>query len=176
MKIDKIIVGLGNDGIEYENTRHNIGFIMLDMLAKENKISFQNKKYAHIGIYFYKNITSLLLKPTTYMNKSGVAVKFWAEVYKIPAERILVLVDDLNLPFGTLRYRLKGSCGGHNGLRNIEEQIGENYPRIKFGIGSDFNPGRQSDFVLENFKTTEKEIIKEKEQEIITKIKTSFFT
>lgn len=144
-----LIVGLGNIGAEYQNTRHNIGFRILDAFAKASNVFFEENRYGAVAQYKIKGRTLILLKPSTYMNLSGHAVRYWLQQEKIPVENMLVLVDDLALPFGTLRLRPKGSDAGHNGLKNIQELIGtENYARLRFGLGSNFSRGAQIDYVL----------------------------
>ncbi|MCL3778996.1 aminoacyl-tRNA hydrolase [Prolixibacteraceae bacterium JC049] len=144
-----LIVGLGNIGEEYKNTRHNIGFKILDALAEASNIVFESKRYGSVTEYRFKGRTYILLKPSTYMNLSGKAVSYWMQKEKIPIENIYVLVDDLALPFGSIRIRAKGSDGGHNGLKNINEVLGRNdYPRLRFGIGSEFGRGQQVNYVL----------------------------
>ncbi|KYG71769.1 PTH1 family peptidyl-tRNA hydrolase [Roseivirga ehrenbergii] len=151
-----LIVGLGNIGPEYELTRHNIGFLTLDRLADAKGVSFEINRLAYHAEFKHKGRTVHLIKPTTYMNLSGKAVKFWMSELKIPIENVLVVVDDLAIPFAKLRMRAKGSSAGHNGLKNIEELCGgQNYPRLKFGIGDDFSKGRQVDYVLSPFSKTE---------------------
>jgi len=147
-----LIVGLGNIGPEYELTRHNIGFLVLDRLADREGLKFLSDRYAFIAEYKYKGRTLLLIKPTTYMNLSGKAVNYWMKTQNVPAENIMVITDDIALPFGTLRMRGKGSNGGHNGLGNIQQVLGtEVYPRLRFGVGSEFSKGRQVDYVLGRF-------------------------
>jgi peptidyl-tRNA hydrolase, PTH1 family len=147
-----LIIGLGNIGVEYELTRHNIGFLVLDALAEKHKANFSLARHAEKTELKHKGRSLHLIKPTTYMNLSGKAVTYWMHELKIPKENILIVVDDLALPFGTLRMRPKGSAAGHNGLKNIEELLGGNdYPRLRFGIGSNFGRGEQVDFVLSNF-------------------------
>jgi PTH1 family peptidyl-tRNA hydrolase len=144
-----LITGLGNIGDEYANTRHNIGFRMLDTLAAEEKLTFEDKRYGFVSEYKYRGRTFILLKPSTYMNSSGLAVNYWLQKEKIELDRLLVLVDDLALPFGTLRLKGKGSDGGHNGLKSIIEVLGsQQWARLRFGVGNDFSQGRQMDFVL----------------------------
>ncbi len=144
-----LIAGLGNIGPEYKNTRHNIGFQILDALAEASNISFNDKRYGFVAEYKFKARTFVLLKPTTYMNLSGRAVNYWLQKEKIDIKNMLVLVDDLALPFGTLRVRAKGGAGGHNGLENINQVLGRNdYARLRFGIGDDFHKGYQVDYVL----------------------------
>lgn len=147
-----LIVGLGNIGAEYELTRHNIGFLTLDRLADQQKASFETLKLAMKTDFKYKGRQIHLIKPTTYMNLSGKAVNYWMQELKIPKENILVITDDIALPFGKLRMRAKGSAAGHNGLKNIEQLTGgQNYARLKFGIGDNFHKGQQVDYVLSPF-------------------------
>ena len=144
-----LIAGLGNIGPEYKNTRHNIGFQILDALAEASNISFNDKRYGFVSEYKFKGRTFILLKPTTYMNLSGRAVNYWLQKEKIDVKNLLVLVDDLALPFGTLRVRGKGGAGGHNGLDNINQVLGRNdYARLRFGIGDNFRKGSQVNYVL----------------------------
>ena len=144
-----LIVGLGNIGAEYADTRHNIGFDVLDALAEASNTSFTTDRYGAVATLRSKGHTLVLLKPSTYMNLSGKAVRYWLDAEKIPRENLLVVVDDIALPFGTFRMRTKGSAGGHNGLKNITELLGtEEYSRIRFGIGGDFPRGHQVDYVL----------------------------
>ena len=144
-----LIVGLGNPGAEYKNTRHNIGYTVLDAFAEGAGIAFFDKRYAYRAETSIKGRNLILIKPTTYMNLSGNAVMYWMTKESIPAENLLVICDDLNLPFGTVRMRKKGSDGGHNGLKNIQEMIGtQEYARIRIGIGNEFSQGGQIDFVL----------------------------
>lgn len=147
-----LIVGLGNIGVEYANTRHNIGFKVLDALAKASNLVFEDKRYGAIATLKVKNQTLTLLKPSTYMNLSGNAVRYWMNEKKIPLENVLVVVDDLALPFGQLRMKPSGSEAGHNGLRHITSVLGtQQYARLRFGIGNDFPRGGQVDFVLGEF-------------------------
>jgi len=151
-----LIAGLGNIGKEYELTRHNIGFLVLDQIANDKGIEFKIEKFAEKTEFKYKGRQIYLIKPTTYMNLSGKAINYWMQTLKIPKENILVIVDDIAIPFGKIRLRAKGSSGGHNGLKNIEELTGgNNYSRLKFGIGENFNKGNQIDFVLSNFSKQE---------------------
>ena len=152
-----LIAGLGNIGAEYKNTRHNIGFQILDALAGASNILFEDKRYGFVGDYKFKARSFILLKPTTYMNLSGRAVSYWLQKEDIPIENLLVLVDDLALPFGTLRLKAKGSAGGHNGLENINQVLGRNdYARLRFGIGDNFHKGFQVDYVLGEWNAEEK--------------------
>ncbi len=151
-----LIVGLGNIGAEYELTRHNIGFLVLDKLADDQGVKFETGRLASTTTFKYKGRQIYLIKPTTYMNLSGKAVNYWMKELKIPKENMLVVVDDIALPFGSLRMRAKGSAAGHNGLKNIEELTGgQDYARLKFGIDNNFRPGHQVDYVLSNFKPEE---------------------
>lgn len=151
-----LIVGLGNIGSEYELTRHNIGFLVLDQIADEKGLKFEVEKLAEKAEFKFKGRQIHIIKPTTYMNLSGKAINYWLQQLKIPKENLLVIVDDIALPFGKLRLRAKGSSAGHNGLKNIEEVInGTSYARLKFGLGDDYSKGRQIDFVLSNFSKQE---------------------
>lgn len=144
-----LIVGLGNPGAQYENTRHNIGFDVLNKLAKDSEVSFKVDRLCEKTEVKYKGRTIILIKPTTFMNLSGKAVHYWLQKEKIPLERLLVISDDLALPFGKLRLKPKGSDGGHNGLKDIQSVLQTSlYSRLRFGVGSEFVRGRQSDFVL----------------------------
>jgi PTH1 family peptidyl-tRNA hydrolase len=147
-----LIAGLGNIGPEYELTRHNIGFLVLDRIADNHKIEFTTQRLADKAELKFKGKQLHLIKPNTYMNLSGKAIAYWLQELKIPKENLLVIVDDLALPLGTLRMRTKGSSAGHNGLKNIEQLLGgQEYARLRFGIGNDFQKGQQVDFVLSNF-------------------------
>lgn len=158
-----LIVGLGNIGYEYADTRHNIGFRTIDAFAKKQGVEWADKRYGAIAKTRVKNAELILLKPSTYMNLSGQAVRYWAQQEKIPVENILVIVDDLSLPVGKIRMRGSGSDGGHNGLKNIAScMMTQNYARIKFGIGNDFPKGAQVDFVLGTFSEEDNKIIEEK--------------
>jgi peptidyl-tRNA hydrolase, PTH1 family len=157
-----LIAGLGNIGPEYELTRHNIGFLVLDQLADEYKAEFTLDRHAEKAEFKYKGKSIHLIKPTTYMNLSGKAVAYWLQELKIPKENLLVILDDIALPFGTLRLRTKGSSAGHNGLKNIELLLaGQEYSRLRFGIGSEFGKGQQVDYVLSNFSQEEFEKLPE---------------
>ena len=153
-----LIVGLGNIGAEYANTRHNMGFMVLDAWAQASNISFESGRYGSTATISFKGRKFFLLKPSTYMNLSGKAVRYWMNELKIPVENIIIISDDLNIPFGTLRLRKNGSAGGHNGLTNITELIGtQEYARIRVGIGNDFGKGQQVGFVLGELSKEEKE-------------------
>ncbi|MBV6640111.1 MAG: aminoacyl-tRNA hydrolase [Cyclobacteriaceae bacterium] len=155
-----LIAGLGNIGPEYEVTRHNIGFLVLDRLADLQKVSFSQDRHAFVSEVKYKGRSITLIKPTTYMNLSGKAVNYWLKELKIPKQNLLVITDDISLPFGKLRLKPRGSSAGHNGLKNIEEMIGgQDYPRLKFGVGDDFPKGRQVDYVLSPFSKKEFETL-----------------
>ena len=144
-----LVAGLGNPGDEYQNTRHNIGFKILDALADASNIVFSDRRYGWITEYKFKARTFILLKPSTFMNLSGLAVNYWLKKEKIPVENLLVVVDDISLPLGTLRLRAKGSDAGHNGLKNITQVLGtQEYARLRFGIGDDFRHGQQINYVL----------------------------
>ena len=144
-----LVVGLGNIGVEYANTRHNMGFMVLDAWAQASNIVFESGRYGYMAVVPLKGRKFYLLKPSTYMNLSGKAVRYWMNELKIPVENLLVISDDLNIPFGTLRLRKNGSAGGHNGLTNINEMIGtQNYARIRVGIGNEFGRGQQVNYVL----------------------------
>ena len=144
-----LIIGLGNIGEKYENTRHNIGFKILNHFAKKEELSFETQKLGDLSTYKLKGRTLILLKPNTYMNLSGKAVLYWLTKEKIPLENILVITDDLNLPFGSIRLKTKGSDGGHNGLKDIQQKLNTTkYNRFRFGISNTFSKGRQVDYVL----------------------------
>jgi len=144
-----LIVGLGNMGAEYDHTRHNVGFEVVDALAKEFEVEFKDDNLGDLAEFRHKGRTFVLLKPSTFMNRSGKAVRYWLQKAKIRQENLLVIVDEVNLDFGAVRLRGKGSAGGHNGLKDIEEKLGNSkYARLRIGIGSDFPKGRQVDYVL----------------------------
>lgn len=154
-----LIVGLGNPGKEYENTRHNAGFMVLDALAKASNIVFEDKRYGAIAELSIKGRKLLLLKPTTFMNLSGNAVRYWLNKENIEQQRLLVVVDDLALPLGVLRLKGSGSNGGHNGTGNIQQLIGKQYARLRVGIGNDFPKGGQVDWVLGQFSAEDHKIL-----------------
>ncbi|MFK8045735.1 MAG: aminoacyl-tRNA hydrolase [Crocinitomicaceae bacterium] len=158
-----LIVGLGNPGNEYANTRHNIGFKVLDNLIKRYDSQFSTEKLGDIAKIKFKGRTLVLLKPATYMNLSGKAVNYWLTKEKIKTENLLVITDDLALPFGKLRLKGKGSHAGHNGLRDIIAVLNSNvYPRLKFGIGNDFHPGQQANYVLSDWNKEEEKLLSER--------------
>ncbi len=157
-----LIVGLGNIGPEYVGTRHNAGFMVADALVKDCGGVFSSCRYGDMAKVKVKNCELLVLKPSTFMNLSGLAVKYWMNKEKLPLENLMVVVDDLALPFGTLRIRQKGSDAGHNGLKNIASELGtQNYARLKFGVGNDFAKGAQVDFVLGQFPEDERQRLPE---------------
>ncbi len=157
-----LLVGLGNIGPEYELTRHNIGFLTIDRLADQHYSTWKSDRLAFRSEIKFKGRAIHLIKPTTYMNLSGKAVNYWMKELSIPKENILVLVDDVALPFGKIRMKPKGSSAGHNGLKNIEDLVGgQDYPRLRMGIGDDFPKGRQVDFVLGRFTQEEFDFLSE---------------
>ena len=167
-----LIVGLGNIGVEYANTRHNMGFMVLDAWAQASNILFESGRYGYTATISFKGRKFTLLKPSTYMNLSGKAVRYWMNELKIPVENLLVISDDLNIPFGTIRLRKNGSAGGHNGLTNINELIGtQDYARIRMGIGNDFGRGHQVDYVLGELSDEEKELMPELCKKVVEGIK-----
>ncbi len=167
-----LVVGLGNIGPEYKSTRHNIGFMVLDALAKASNISFMDKRYGMRGEYKHKGRTFVLIKPTTYMNRSGLAVNYWLKKENIPIEKLLIIVDDIALPFGVLRIKPKGGDGGHNGLANINQVLGTNaYARLRFGIGNEFFPGNQVNYVLSDWDHEEESKLDERIEICIEMIK-----
>ncbi|MCL6274618.1 aminoacyl-tRNA hydrolase [Muricauda sp. 2012CJ35-5] len=144
-----LLVGLGNIGSDYDETRHNIGFKVLDFIAEQESIAFENSKLGATAVFKHKGRSILCLKPSTYMNLSGKAVKYWMDKENIPLENVLIITDDINLPFGTIRLKTKGSDGGHNGLKHIQNTLQTTqYPRFRFGVGADFGKGRQVEYVL----------------------------
>ncbi|MBO5902948.1 MAG: aminoacyl-tRNA hydrolase [Tidjanibacter sp.] len=167
-----LIVGLGNIGAEYVNTRHNVGFSVVDAMALKAGVEFASDRYGAVTEVRWRGRTLLLLKPSTYMNLSGKAVRYWLQKENIPTENLLVVVDDLALPIGAFRLRAQGSHGGHNGLRNIDEMLGTNrYARLRVGIGNDFPRGMQVDFVLSRFTTEEREALVPVAEELINLIR-----
>ncbi len=155
-----LIVGLGNIGQEYENTRHNIGFMVLDAFAKASNLIFSQERYAYKAEASIKGKKLILIKPTTYMNISGNAVRYWLQKENIELQQLLVIVDDVALPFGALRIRAKGSNGGHNGLAHIDEVLQTNsYARMRFGIGNNYSKGKQVEYVLSPFNKDEQQLL-----------------
>lgn len=158
-----LIAGLGNIGAEYENTRHNIGFKVVDQLAANAKTAFSLERLAFFAEYRSRGKNIYLIKPTTYMNLSGKAVRYWMNELKIPQQNLLVVLDDLALPFGSIRIRQKGSDGGHNGLKDIDVTLGSNnYARLRFGVGNEFAKGKQIDYVLGNWGVEEMKSLEER--------------
>ncbi len=158
-----LVAGLGNIGNEYAHTRHNIGFDILDALAGASNISFKDKRYGFVSEMKYRARTYVLLKPSTYMNLSGNAIRYWLNKEKLSIENLLVVVDDLALPFGTLRMRAKGGDAGHNGLNHIQTIMGTtNYARLRFGVGNDFYPGQQVDYVLSGWTDEQEKALPER--------------
>ncbi|OBX26405.1 PTH1 family peptidyl-tRNA hydrolase [Gelidibacter algens] len=144
-----LIVGLGNIGSDYENTRHNIGFKILDHFAKKESLTFETLKLGDVTVYKFKGRQFIFLKPSTYMNLSGKAILYWLNKENVPLENLMIITDDLNLPFGTIRLKTKGSAGGHNGLKDTQDKLQTNtYNRFRFGISDAFSTGRQVDYVL----------------------------
>lgn len=171
-----LIVGLGNIGAEYVNTRHNIGFKIVDFLAKKENVTFETVKLGTLAKYTFKGRTFFLLKPNTYMNLSGKAVQYWMDKENIPLENIFIITDDLNLSFGTVRIKPKGSDGGHNGLKNINLVLNtQNYTRFRFGISDEFKKGKQVDYVLGEWDDAEKLALPER-LELASEIIKSFGT
>lgn len=155
-----LIVGLGNIGEEYKNTRHNIGFMILDLIAKKNDLKFRTDRYADVAEYKFKGKTLILVKPSTYMNLSGKAVNYWLQTEKINRENLLVITDDIALPIGALRMKGKGSDGGHNGLKNIQEiLLSQDYARLRVGVGNEFAKGKQVDYVLGKWNAEEEKAL-----------------
>lgn len=167
-----LIVGLGNIGSEYANTRHNIGFKVLDHLAKKEDLSFVTQKLADVTVYKFKGRQFILIKPNTYMNLSGKAIQYWMTKENIPLENLMVITDDLNLPFGTIRLKTKGSDGGHNGLKDTQDKLQTtNYNRFRFGISDAFGQGRQVDYVLGEWTPEEESKLAERLDKSIELIK-----
>lgn len=158
-----LIVGLGNIGPKYQHTRHNIGFTILDYYAEKNSLSWETVKLGDLTTHKVKGRTLIFIKPSTFMNLSGKAVKYWMDKEKIPLENLLIITDDLNLPFGSIRVRSKGSDGGHNGLKDIQNVLQTTkYNRFRFGISDDFSKGRQIDYVLGEWESDEMEKMPER--------------
>jgi PTH1 family peptidyl-tRNA hydrolase len=167
-----LIVGLGNIGAEYARTRHNMGFMVLDAWAQASNAVFSSDRYGSVTEISFKGRNFTLLKPSTYMNLSGDAVRYWVNKMKLPLENVLVICDDLNLPFGKIRMRKNGSAGGHNGLKNIEELLGtQNYCRIRIGIGNDFSRGGQVDFVIGELTDNELQEVSKISEKVIAAVK-----
>jgi PTH1 family peptidyl-tRNA hydrolase len=158
-----LVVGLGNIGEEYMETRHNIGFKILDSLSAEENFTFETAKLGDVGVFKVKGRSILCLKPSTYMNRSGKAVKYWMDKENIPIDNVLIITDDINLSFGTIRLKTKGSDGGHNGLKDVQQYLlTTNYNRLRFGVGSDFGKGKQIDYVLGEWNQEERDVLIER--------------
>jgi PTH1 family peptidyl-tRNA hydrolase len=167
-----LIVGLGNPGVEYSETRHNIGFKVLDAFAEASDIFFEHLRYADIAKLKYKGRVFVLAKPMTYMNLSGKAVDYWLKKENVPVENLLIIVDDLALPFGTIRIKDSGGAGGHNGLNDIINILGhQNFNRLRFGIGAGYSKGKQVDYVLENWNEKEIKLLPERLKKIAGAVK-----
>jgi len=162
-----LVTGLGNIGEEYSNTRHNVGFMMLDALAKASNVTFTDSRYGFVTNLKHKGRTFVLLKPSTYVNLSGKAVNYWLQKEKIPVENLLVVLDDIALPFGKIRIRARGSDGGHNGLKNIDAVLGtQEYARLRFGVGNNFSKGHQIDYVLGELSDEELKVLPERMEKV----------
>lgn len=171
-----LIIGLGNPGFKYENTRHNIGFKVLDAFAAERKAEFEVERLGNLATAKFKGRTLLLLQPSTFMNLSGKALNYWMQQEKIPIDRVLVITDDLALPFGKLRLKGKGSDGGHNGLKDIIATLNHTkFARLRFGVGNEFAKGRQVDYVLGEWSAEERETLNER-IDVATEFIKSFVT
>ncbi len=158
-----LIAGLGNIGAEYADTRHNIGFGVVDFIAEKKEIKFTSSRHAFVTEFRFRGKTVFMIKPTTYMNLSGKAVNYWLQAENIPKENLLVITDDIALPFGTIRLRAKGSDGGHNGLKSIAESLNStNYARARFGVGNDFGKGQQVNYVLGKWSNDEMKLMPER--------------
>ena len=171
-----LIVGLGNIGDKYTETRHNIGFKILDALAEKESLSYETQKLGDVTTFKYKGKSALCLKPSTYMNLSGKALKYWMDKENIPLENVLVITDDINLSFGTIRLKTKGSAGGHNGLKDIQNTLqNTNYNRFRFGVGADFGKGRQVEYVLGEWSAEEQKSMPERLEKSVELIKSFIF-
>ncbi|NJB36402.1 aminoacyl-tRNA hydrolase [Croceivirga sp. JEA036] len=171
-----LIVGLGNIGAEYANTRHNIGFKVLDALAEEEQFTFESAKLGSVATFTHKGKTVICLKPSTYMNLSGKAVKYWMDQEKIPLNNVLIITDDIHLDFGTIRLKGKGSDGGHNGLKDIQNVLQTStYHRFRFGVGANFGKGKQVDFVLGKWTAQEESALVERLQKSTDLIRSFVF-
>ena len=172
-----LIVGLGNIGPEYKETRHNIGFKVLDFLSEQQGFTFENAKLGAVGTFSYKGRTVVCLKPSTYMNLSGKAVRYWMQKEKINLKNLLIITDDINLPFGALRLRAQGSDGGHNGLKDIQHVLQTTkYNRFRFGVGAEFSKGKQVDYVLGTWNATEEAALLERLEKSIDLVRSFVFS
>lgn len=172
-----LVVGLGNIGAEYVGTRHNMGFMVLDAWAQASNIVFETRRYGDLGVTSIKGRTVYLLKPSTYMNLSGNAVRYWLQKLPVADGHLMIICDDINLPFGTLRLRKGGSDGGHNGLKNIADCLGtQDYPRLRIGVGHEFNLGGQVDFVLGKLSDEQQSEMKELSEKIRSGLQDWIFT
>lgn len=167
-----LIVGLGNIGEKYQNTRHNIGFKILDFLANKESLTFETQKFGDVTTYKFKGRQFILLKPSTYMNLSGKSVLYWLNKENIPLENLLIITDDINLPFGSIRLKTKGSDGGHNGLKDVQDKLHTiNYNRFRFGISNEFSKGRQVDYVLGEWNEEQNKLLTERLEKSVELIK-----
>ena len=171
-----LLIGLGNPGADYVQTRHNIGFMALDALAKDGGVPFKPDRLGDVARMKHRGRQLILVKPSTFMNLSGKSVRHWLDAEKLSADRMLIVTDDINLPFGTLRLRAKGNDGGHNGLKDIQAVLGNSaYPRLRFGVGADFGPGRQVDHVLGSFSPEEEKALPERLDKVVDLMKAFAF-
>lgn len=167
-----LIVGLGNIGEKYQSTRHNIGFKILDFLANKESLTFETQKLGDVTTYKFKGRQFILLKPSTYMNLSGKSVLYWLTKENIPLENLLIITDDINLPFGSIRLKTKGSDGGHKGLKDVQDKLQTiNYKRFRFGISNEFGKGRQVDYVLGEWNEEENKLLPERLEKSVELIK-----
>lgn len=167
-----LIVGLGNIGEKYQNTRHNIGFKILDFMAEKENLQFETQKLGDVTTYKFKGRQFILLKPSTYMNLSGKSIVYWLTKEKIPLENLLVITDDINLPYGAIRLKAKGSDGGHNGLKDVQDKLHTiSYNRFRFGISDEFSKGRQVDYVLSEWTDEENKLLPERFEKSVELIK-----
>ena len=171
-----LLIGLGNPGADYVQTRHNIGFMALDALAKDGGVAFKADRLGDVARMKHRGRQLILVKPSTFMNLSGKSVRHWLDAEKLSADRMLIVTDDINLPFGTLRLRAKGNDGGHNGLKDIQAVLGNSaYPRLRFGVGADFGQGRQVDHVLGSFSPDEEKALAERLGKVVDLVKSFAF-
>ena len=167
-----LIIGLGNPGVDYKDTRHNLGFKVLDKWAEDENLVFEHTRYSFRTVASHKGRKFILIKPTTYVNLSGKAVNYWLKKERIPPERMMIIVDDVSLAFGTIRIKAKGGDAGHNGVANINQVLGhQNYPRLRFGIGGQFHKGEQVRYVLSEWSGEEKSALDERLDKVIEAVK-----